>query len=95
MALLKVVRDLKEKNGSIGAIDAACTTIRPLTGSRRLDRRVCRRRCRIHKEVSDTYSIITDRVRRAMALGEDKSLLRQDDPHWDAGVEMAVHGKLQ
>lgn len=104
-ALLKLVRDLKEKNGAIGAIDVtkrlhdeyeradwvAHGSIgefkpAPLPG--------------FYKEVSDTYSVITGQGGgELMALGEDKSLLRQVmiltfGTRWR--VEMAKFmGKLQ
>jgi hypothetical protein len=104
-ALLKLVRDLKEKNGSIGAIDVTKRlhdeyeradwvahgsigqfTPTPMPG--------------FYKEVSDTYGIITGQGGgELIALGEDKSLLRQVmiltfGTRWR--VEMAKFmGKLQ
>jgi von Willebrand factor type A domain-containing protein len=104
-ALLKLVRDFKEKNGSIGAIDVTkrlheeyeradwvahgsvgTFTPTPMPG--------------FYKEVSDTYSVITGQGGgELMALGEDKSLLRQVmvltfGTRWR--VEMAKFmGKLQ
>jgi von Willebrand factor type A domain len=82
-ALLKAVRDLKEKNGAIGAIDV----------TRRLHDEYERADWVVHgsvgtftptpmpafyREVSDTYRVITNQGGgELMALGEDKSLLRQ------------------
>ena len=104
-ALLKLVRDLKEKNGAIGAIDV----------TKRLHDEYERADWVAHgsvgefkptpmpgfyKEVSDTYSVITGQGGgELMALGEDKSLLRQVmiltfGTRWR--VEMAKFmGKLQ
>ena len=104
-ALLKLVRDLKEKNGSIGAIDV----------TKRLHDEYERADWVAHgsvgqftptampgfyKEVSDTYSVITGQGGgELIALGEDKSLLRQVmiltfGTRWR--VEMAKFmGKLQ
>ena len=104
-ALLKLVRDLKEKNGAIGAIDV----------TKRLHDEYERADWVAHgsvgefkptpmpgfyKEVSDTYSVITGQGGgELMALGEDKSLLRQVmiltfGTRWR--VEMAKYmGKLQ
>jgi len=104
-ALLKLVRDLKEKNGAIGAIDVTkrlhdeyeradwvahgsvgAFVPTPMPG--------------FYKDVSDTYSAITGQGGgELMALGEDKSLLRQVmilsfGTRWR--VEMAKFmGKLQ
>ncbi len=104
-ALLKAVRDLKEKNGAIGAIDVTKRlhdeyeradwvahgskgefTPTPLPG--------------FYKEVSDTYRVVTAQGGgELMALGEDKSLLRQVmvltfGTRWR--VEMAKYmGKLE
>jgi hypothetical protein len=104
-ALLKLVRDLKEKNGSLGAIDV----------TKRLHDEYERADWVAHgsvgtftptampafyKEVSDTYSVITGQGGgELIALGEDKSLLRQVmiltfGTRWR--VEMAKFmGKLQ
>ena len=104
-ALLKLVRELKEKNGAIGAIDV----------TKRLHDEYERADWKVHgsegqfvptampafyKEVSDTYSVITGQGGgELMALGEDKSLLRQVmiltfGTRWR--VEMAKFmGKLQ
>lgn len=104
-ALLARVRELKEKNGAIGAIDVTkrlhdeydradwvahgsvgTFTPTPMPG--------------FYKEVSDTYRVITGQGGgELMALGEDKSLLRQVmiltfGTRWR--VEMAKFmGKLQ
>lgn len=104
-ALLKVVRDFKEQNGAIGAIDV----------TKRLHDEYERADWVAHgsegtftptampgfyKEVSDTYSVITGQGGGELAqLGEDKSLLRQVmiltfGTRWR--VEMAKYmGKLQ
>jgi len=104
-ALLKLVRELKEKNGAIAAIDV----------TKRLHDEYERADWKAHgsqgefvptalpafyKEVSDTYSVITGQGGgELMALGEDKSLLRQVmvltfGTRWR--VEMAKFmGKLQ
>lgn len=104
-ALLKVVRDLKEKNGAIGAIDV----------TKRLHDEYERADWVAHgsqgefkpspmpgfyQEVSDTYRVITSQGGgELMALGEDKSLLRQVmvltfGTRWR--VEMAKYmGKLE
>jgi hypothetical protein len=82
-ALLKLVRDLKEKNGAIGAIDV----------TKRLHDEYERADWVAHgsvgtftptpmpafySEVSDTYRVVTSQGGgELMALGEDKSLLRQ------------------
>ena len=104
-ALLKRVREFKEKNGAIGAIDV----------SRRLHEEYERADWVAHgsqgefhvspmpgfyKEVSDTYAVITGQGGGELAqLGDDKSLLRQVmvltfGTRWR--VEMAKFmGKLQ
>lgn len=104
-AILKIVRDLKEKNGAIAAIDV----------TKRLHDEYERADWVSHgsvgtftptpmpafyKEVSDTYSVITGQGGGELAaLGEDKSLLRQVmiltfGTRWR--VEMAKFmGKLQ
>lgn len=104
-ALLKLVRDLKEKNGAIGAIDV----------TKRLHDEYERADWVAHgsegtfkpspmpefyNEVSDTYRVITGQGGgELMALGEDKSLLRQVmvltfGTRWR--VEMAKYmGKLE
>lgn len=104
-ALLKLVRDLKEKNGAIGAIDV----------TKRLHEEYERADWVAHgsqgefkptpmpafyQEVSDTYRVITNQGGgELMALGEDKSLLRQVmiltfGTRWR--VEMAKYmGKLE
>lgn len=82
-ALLKLVREFKEKNGAIGAIDV----------TKRLHEEYERADWKAHgsvgqfvvspmpafyKEVSDTYGVITGQGGgELMALGEEKSLLRQ------------------
>jgi hypothetical protein len=103
--LLGLVRELKEKNGAIGAIDV----------TRRLHEEYDRAEWVAHgsvgefkaspmpgfyKEVSDTYAVITGQGGgELMALGEDKTLLRQVmiltfGTRWR--VEMAKYmGKLQ
>jgi hypothetical protein len=103
--LLALVRDLKEKNGAIGAIDV----------TKRLHEEYDRAEWAAHgsigdfkpspmppfyKEVSDTYGVITGQGGgELMALGEDKTLLRQVmiltfGTRWR--VEMAKYmGKLQ
>lgn len=104
-ALLKLVRELKEKNGAIGAIDVTKRLheeyeradwvahgsvgefkVSPMPG--------------FYSEVSDTYRVITGQGGgELMALGEDKSLLRQVmiltfGTRWR--VEMAKYmGKLE
>jgi Mg-chelatase subunit ChlD len=104
-ALLKVVRDLKEKNGAIGAIDVtrrlhdeyekadwvAHGSVGTFTPTPMPE---------FYKEVSDTYRVITSQGGgELMALGEDKSLLRQVmvltfGTRWR--VEMAKYmGKLE
>ena len=104
-ALLKLVRDFKEQNGAIGAIDV----------TKRLHDEYERADWVAHgsqgtftptpmpafyKEVSDSYSVITGQGGGELAqLGEDKSLLRQVmiltfGTRWR--VEMAKYmGKLQ
>ncbi len=104
-ALLKLVRDLKEKNGAIGAIDV----------TKRLHDEYERADWVAHgshgefkptpmpafyQEVSDTYRVLTSQGGgELMALGEDKSLLRQVmlltfGTRWR--VEMAKYmGKLE
>lgn len=103
--LLKLVRDLKEKNGAIGAIDV----------TKRLHDEYERAEWVAHGsegtfkpspmpafygEVSDTYRVLTNQGGgELMALGEDKSLLRQVmvltfGTRWR--VEMAKYmGKLE
>jgi hypothetical protein len=103
--LLKLVRDLKEKNGAIGAIDV---TARLHEEYERADwvahgsvgEFKPTPKPAFYDEVSDTYRVITGQGGgELMALGEDKSLLRQVmiltfGTRWR--VEMAKYmGKLE
>ncbi|MCC6763980.1 MAG: VWA domain-containing protein [Deltaproteobacteria bacterium] len=104
-ALLKLVRDLKEKNGAIGAIDV---TKRLHDEYERADWVAHGSRGEFkptpmpafYQEVSDTYRVITSQGGgELIALGEEKSLLRQVmiltfGTRWR--VEMAKYmGKLE
>ena len=104
-ALLKLVRDLKEKNGAIGAIDV---TKRLHDEYERADWVAHGSQGKFeptpmpgfYQEVSDTYRVVTNQGGgELMALGEDKSLLRQVmvltfGTRWR--VEMAKYmGKLE